>query len=129
MPALRSAARPRYARPLFALGTAIAAAAVVASVAAGAPWWVAALAWAVPDVPLLFGMGRGMGYGRLHPRAVPAYNALHTPWGPVALAVLTAAAGFPPVPLAVVLAWTFHICLDRAAGYGLRTPDGYQRGA
>ena len=21
------------------------------------------------------------------------------------------------------------ICLDRAAGYGLRTPDGYQRGA
>jgi hypothetical protein len=25
------------------------------------------------------------------------------------------------------LVWGFHVCLDRAVGYGLRTPDGFQR--
>jgi hypothetical protein len=25
------------------------------------------------------------------------------------------------------LAWCFHISLDRAIGYDLRTPDGFQR--
>ena len=25
------------------------------------------------------------------------------------------------------LAWAFHVSLDRAVGYGLRTRDGFQR--
>jgi hypothetical protein len=25
------------------------------------------------------------------------------------------------------LAWAFHIALDRSLGYGLRTPNGFQR--
>jgi uncharacterized protein DUF4260 len=29
--------------------------------------------------------------------------------------------------LAAALAWAVHVSLDRAIGYGLRTPEGFQR--
>src|ERR1700710_2786860 len=41
---------------------------------------------AVPDLALLLGFGRGLEKGRLHPRAVPLYNAAHGLWGPALLA-------------------------------------------
>jgi hypothetical protein len=56
----------------------------------------------------------------LHPRAVPLYNALHRFIGPLILA-------FVPGFLVGALAWAIHIAIDRAVGYGLRTPDGFQR--
>jgi Domain of unknown function (DUF4260) len=80
-----------------------------------------------PDLALLLGMGGGLARGRLHPRAVPLYNALHRFWGPVALAALVLAADLPVAYLVGALAWAFHVALDRAVGYGLRTPDGFQR--
>jgi hypothetical protein len=43
---------------------------------------------------------------------------------------LIAIASFDLVPLGFFvggLAWCFHISLDRAIGYGLRTRDGFQR--
>jgi len=95
----------------------------------GVTWWQAALMWVVPDIPLLAGMGRGMERGRLHPRAVPAYNALHRMAGPALAGALAAASGWAPPVAAAALAWLLHVSLDRAAGYGLRTPEGYQRGA
>lgn len=87
--------------------------------------WALAL-WLVPDLGLLAG-GRSTfaGDGRLSPRAVRVYNALHALPGPVAvLALGLAGAG----TLALGLVWLSHVALDRALGYGLRAPDGSQRG-
>ena len=77
-----------------------------------------------PDAALLIGISRGLERGRLHPRAVPLYNALHRIAGPLALGIASIWLG--PPWLAGALAWAAHISADRAAGYGLRTRDGYQ---
>ena len=59
---------------------------------------------------------------------MPAYNAVHRYWGALALMSL-ASAGLLGVGWFVAgLAWAFHVALDHSAGYGLRTPDGFQRG-
>lgn len=79
-----------------------------------------------PDVPLAFGFTSGLEKGRLHPRAVPAYNATHRLVGPTVVLVLgflllshtLGAAGF---------AWLAHVLIDRACGFGLRTREGWQR--
>jgi hypothetical protein len=63
--------------------------------------------------------------GRLNPRAVPAYNALHVYWGPLLLGVAAAALG--PAAATAALAWALHIAVDRAAGYGLRDRAGDRR--
>lgn len=114
----------RVATGALAAGLLAAAVAVVVATDAGWPW-VAATVMA-PDVALLIGVGRGLAPGQLHPRAVPLYNALHHPAGPLALMALCAAGGLGAGPFAVALAWAFHIAMDRAAGYGLRTRDGHQ---
>ena len=44
-----------------------------------------------------------------------------------AWAVAAAAGLLPPVLLVGALVWGFHVCFDRAVGYGLRTRDGLQR--
>src|SRR5262245_21037897 len=112
--------RPAARVALGALAVALLAAAIAVVVATDAGWpWVAATVMA-PDVALLLGAGRDLEPGRLHPRAVPLYNALHHPAGPIALATLCAAGLLGPGPLAAALAWGFHIAMDRAAGYGLR---------
>jgi hypothetical protein len=78
-------------------------------------------------VALFFGAGSGLAKGRLNPRAVGLYNLLHRFWGPVLLAAL-AAFGLIQLGFFIgALAWAFHIALDRAVGYGLRTRDGFQR--
>lgn len=86
------------------------------------------LGLAGPDIAPLFGMGRGLAPGRLHPRAVPLYNALHHPAGPVALAVVVATGVLATPWLIAAGAWAAHIAIDRALGYGLRTREGFQRG-
>lgn len=104
---------------------------LLAGLAAGAgafmligPWALAL--WLLPDVTLLAGMSREfVDDGRLAPRAVRAYNAVHAFPGPV----LAAAAGLllSPVLLALGLLWISHVAIDRAGGYGLRDADGFQR--
>jgi len=106
-------------------------AAIVATVivaARGDGWAVtAAIVLAIaPDVPLFFGFGPGLGKGQLHPRAVPAYNAAHRLAGPAVVLVLAALTGSLTAG-AAGLAWLAHVLVDRAAGYNLRTPDGWQR--
>ena len=79
-----------------------------------------------PDLALLAGIAPGLARGQLHPRAVPAYNALHHFAGPLLLGLV--ALLWLGVPwLAGALAWAVHIAVDRAVGYGPRTPDGLRR--
>lgn len=99
-------------------------AAMAGAISLMGPWALAL--WLLPDLGLLAG-GRSAftGDGRLNPRAVRGYNALHALPGPVALVALgLAGAG----TLALGLVWVSHVTLDRAMGYGLRAPDGSQRG-
>jgi hypothetical protein len=106
---------------------------VTASVAVGvvvthhASWWQLVFFALAPDLTLIAGTSRGLARGQLHPRAVPFYNAVHRYWAP---AVLVAAALLLQSPgwVAAGLAWVAHISFDRSLGFGLRTPEGFQRG-
>jgi hypothetical protein len=118
----RITSRPAYA----ALAAALVAAAAYVLIDHGTGWWQFFAFGAMPDIALFAGFGTGLAQGRLHPRAVPLYNALHRFAGPVALGVL-AAAFLGAGSLVGALAWAVHIAVDRAVGYGLRTPDGFQR--
>ena len=83
--------------------------------------------WLVPDLTMLAGLGPDMPRdGRMAPRAVPFYNAAHALIGPLALTAAGIVAG--PVVLGLGLTWLSHVLIDRAVGYGLRTPEGLQRG-
>jgi hypothetical protein len=118
----RAASRPAYA----ALAAGLLAAAVYVLLAHDTGWWQFFAFGAMPDIALFAGIAPGLAKGQLHPRAVPLYNALHRFAGPLALAVV-AAAFLPLGYLVGALAWGLHIAVDRVAGYGLRTPDGFQR--
>ena len=106
---------------------ALLAAAVFALTHYGTGWWQFFAFGAAPDLALLLGAGRGLAPGQLHPRAVGLYNLLHRVWGPLLLAALVAAGVLGTGFLVGALAWGLHIAIDRVAGYGLRTPDGFQR--
>ncbi len=64
--------------------------------------------------------------GRLHPRAVPFYNAVHRLWVPGLLIAVTLVLQSPGW-LAGGLAWVAHIGFDRSLGFGLRNAQGFQR--
>ena len=119
---------PALRRTAYAVAAlALLLAAIAVAVSAGTGWWQLAVFAIAPDVALLAGAGAGLQRGQLHPRAVPLYNALHRFAGPalLAAAALTGllGAGF----LVGALAWAFHVALDRAVGYHLRTRDGFIR--
>lgn len=86
----------------------------------------------VPDLTFLVGVteARGLEKGRLQPKAVPYYNALHRASVPFTLAVLYAVQPWVswPALFAALCAWLAHISYDRAFGYGLRTKEGFRRG-
>jgi hypothetical protein len=90
-------------------------------------WWPVVAFGLGPDLPLLLGAGRGLERGQLHLRAVPLYNLVHRFWGPAALGAVALAVGLPAAWLVGALAWATHIAVDRAAGYTLRSRDGFQR--
>ena len=118
-----SAGRVTYATLAALLLATITAAAVMH----GTGYWQIAAFGFAPDLTLFFGAGAGLAKGQLHPRAVGAYNLMHRLWVPL-LVLAAAASGLIGIGFLVgALAWTFHIALDRAVGYGLRTPDGFQR--
>ena len=96
-------------------------AAAVAAVAVAGPWVLAL--WLLPDVALV---GAFAGGGRLKPSAVGRYNAVHMLPPAVALTTVGLVAG--PVVLGLGLIWVSHVLADRGMGYGLRAPDGWQRG-
>jgi hypothetical protein len=93
----------------------------------GTGYWQFAAFGFGPDIALFYGIAANLEKGQLHPRAVRLYNLLHRYWLPLGL---LGAASLGVVPLGYVvgaLAWAFHISIDRAVGYGLRTRDGFQR--
>lgn len=98
----------------------------------GAPALVAAVGFFfIPDLTLLIGAGsaRELQRGQLPPRAVPAYNLMHSAWLPLAVLVIYAVTPLEWVLIfAAGLGWLTHISVDRALGLGLRTRDGFQRG-
>lgn len=112
-----------------ALSLALLAFAIFEAVTHG--WAATAVIVAFAIMPDLALIGAFAGHGRLRPERVRAYNLMHTPWIPLAL--LTASVTLP-LPINGVdgglalflagLAWLLHIAVDRAAGYGLRLPDG-----
>jgi hypothetical protein len=109
------------------LATLLLAATAAEAITHGTGYWQIAAFGFAPDLTLFFGAGAGLAKGQLHPRAVGAYNLMHRLWGPL-LVLAAAASGLIGLGFLVgALAWTFHIALDRALGYGLRTPDGFQR--
>src|SRR4051794_38035877 len=76
------------ARPAFLVLAALLLGAAVFEAVDHGSWWAFATGLVAPDLALLLGAGKGLAPGRLHPRAVPVYNAVHRFWGPAALVVL-----------------------------------------
>lgn len=121
-------ARGTLARPAYAtLAVLLLAALVVAAIDLRTGYWHIAAFGLGPDLALLYGAAGGLEKGRLHPRAVASYNLLHRFFGPLVLATAASFGVISTAFLVGALAWAFHIALDRAVGYGLRTRDGYQR--
>ncbi|MGZ4390790.1 MAG: DUF4260 family protein [Gaiellaceae bacterium] len=103
------------------------AAIVTETITRGTGYWQIAAFGFAPDLTLFFGAGTGLAQGQLHPRAVDAYNLMHRFWGPLAMLAI-AASGLLSVGFLIgALTWAFHIAIDRSFGYGLRTPEGFQR--
>ena len=116
-------------KPLWAVVAASSLAlAIWLGVARHAGIWPIIVFGIMPDIALFAGTGSGLAKGQLHPRAVRLYNALHSLWGPIALALATVGFGWSHVWLVGAIAWTMHIAVDRAVGYGFRDKNGFQRG-
>lgn len=109
-----------------ALGFVAAGLGIATVVTQHASWWPLVVLAIAPDIALVVGASPGLERGRLHPRAVPLYNAVHRFWAPAFL-VLVAAVLRQPAWVAGGLAWISHIGFDRSLGFGLRTPQGFQR--
>lgn len=101
---------------------AVAVLTVVVTVAAGYAWWWLLALFLVFDLSLL-------GYLRGPRLGASCYNIGHSYALPAllgAVAVAAAALGEPIDWLGVLAAaWVFHIAVDRALGYGLKTSEGF----
>lgn len=109
-----------------ALGFLAAGLGIAVVVTQHASWWPLVVFAIAPDIALLVGASPRLERGQLHPRAVPLYNAVHRFWVPAVL-VLLALLLSQPSWVAAGLAWVAHIGFDRSLGFGLRTPQGFQR--
>lgn len=115
----RSAFARHRSRLIYAGVAAVLLAAVLELVfSTDAGWWQAVAFALLPDLAV---------WGQLHPRAVPLHNALHRPWGPLALGLVAVIADLPLGWVAGAITWEFHVALDRAIGLRLRSPDGFQQ--
>ncbi|MER9303569.1 DUF4260 domain-containing protein [Mesorhizobium sp. M0293] len=92
--------------------------AVVFYASTGVSWWLFGLLILAPDLSM-FGYLAGPRVGAL------AYNALHILIVPVLL-LLAGHMGGNAAAMAVALIWIAHIAIDRALGYGLKLPTGFQ---
>ena len=81
----------------------------------------------LPDLAFIAGVGVATEHGQLAPRAVPIYNFVHRPYVPLTLVVAAALGVGPMFWFVAGLSWLAHLAIDHAAGYGLRTSEGWQR--
>ena len=107
------------------LAAALTAFALVETIRFGGATWFALAFIILPDVALVYGAAPGLERGRLHPRAVRFYNAVHSFWVPLALMLV--GLWLPPLVFTSGVVWAAHIALDRGLGFGLRSGEGYQR--
>ncbi|MDX8468116.1 DUF4260 domain-containing protein [Mesorhizobium sp. VK23B] len=84
----------------------------------GVSWWLFALLILAPDLSML-GYLAGPRIGAM------AYNALHILIAPLVLG-LAGVLLSGSMLTAVALVWAAHIAIDRALGYGLKLPTGFQ---
>jgi hypothetical protein len=84
----------------------------------GGSWWLFAALILAPDLSMLFYLA-GPRVGAL------AYNALHVLIPPVLLG-LAGILMAKPLAVEIALIWIAHIAIDRALGYGLKLPTGFQ---
>ena len=91
--------------------------ALAGAVHPGWPWWVWPLALLAPDLGMI-GYLAGPRVGAV------TYNAAHLyGWG-LLLALLGMVTGLPGL-IAAGAVWLAHIGIDRAFGYGLKSPTGF----
>ncbi|MFB6230981.1 MAG: DUF4260 domain-containing protein [Salinibacter sp.] len=107
-----------FSRTLLRLeGVFVLAAAVTVYGATTHSWWLFAAALLAPDL-FMTGYWAGPRVGAL------LYNTGHTYLVPIGLA----AAGYlgaSPLAGALALIWVAHIGMDRALGFGLKSPSGF----
>jgi hypothetical protein len=96
--------------------------------------WVipgAFLGAALPFLARLTGLGQAHEPGQLAPRAVPLHNILNLALIPFAIMVVFTFVGDAPediaAPFTFGMSWLTSIAFVRALGFGLRTPEGWQR--
>jgi hypothetical protein len=82
----------------------------------------------LPHLTVLLGLGQPHGRRQLAQRAVPAFNVMHHPVVPLALAAVAATGVIGPFWLVGALAWLSHVVVDWALGDGMRGPDGFLLG-
>lgn len=82
------------------------------------PWWAAILVFFAPDLSFA-AYARGPRVGAL------AYNAVHIYGTGASLGVLGLLTGHGFV-VSVGALWVAHAGLDRAFGYGLKSPEGFK---
>lgn len=98
-------------------GLAVVALTTVLYARTGAPWWMFAALWLVPDLSML-GYRAGFCWG------ARIYNAIHSYTTPIALAVSSILL-HTAAPLPFALIWANHIAVDRLLGYGLKYQAGF----
>src|SRR5262245_50137327 len=81
-------------------------------------WGLFALLFLAPDLPMV-------GYLAGSRTGAVTYNVVHAYVGPAALAC-AGVLWLGPLCLAIALIWSAHIGFDRALGYGLKLPAGFQ---
>ena len=101
----------------------VAALAVVVTLSVGYAWWWLLALFLVFDLSML---------GYLHGPRLGAlcYNLAHSYALPALLGAVAVAAATFHHPIdwlgVVAIAWVFHIAVDRALGYGLKTTEGFE---
>jgi hypothetical protein len=98
-------------------GALVLLAAVGAYAGAGLSWWLFAGLLLAPDVVLL-------GYGAGPRMGAVVYNAGHTYAVPLLLGGVALGLGHTLLG-GIALIWAAHIGMDRALGYGLKSPTGF----
>ncbi|GAB5534977.1 MAG: DUF4260 domain-containing protein [Rubricoccaceae bacterium] len=99
-------------------GLAISALAIWGFALTDASWWMFAALILAPDLGML-------GYLASPKVGAMTYNAVHSTLAPALLVGLAVPLGWAwGVPVALV--WAAHIGIDRALGYGLKSPESFQ---
>ncbi|WP_299844280.1 DUF4260 domain-containing protein [uncultured Paracoccus sp.] len=91
---------------------------IALAVQPGWPWWLWPLILLAPDLAMV-------GYVAGPRVGAALYNAAHLYGLALLLAVLGVVSGLP-ILIAIGGLWLAHIGLDRALGYGLKSPEGFR---